>query len=236
MTAARLADAISRDTTSREKRTMVTQTPASDASANAPQARGRLRRREILDAATRMFSQGGFNRVSLADIAAEVGITQPGLLHHFPTKAALLIAVLQEREASNTEEVQRRREGGEDPLTAYFGTLADNDRNPALVKLFVILSAEAIVEDHPGHAWFVERQATLLNRMLGYVDEVIDVDRLPEGLDTETLARWVMALSHGLGAQWVLDPDAFNRHEAVARIMILLQPYLRSTTDTQEAQ
>ncbi|WP_162893123.1 TetR/AcrR family transcriptional regulator [Microbacterium halotolerans] len=196
-------------------------------SGRAPQARGVARRKEILDVAAELFAGGGFNSVSLADIAATVGITQAGIFHYFPTKAALLIAVLQEREAGNERLSAAGRANGVDGLSAYFRTLELNDDNPALVQLFVILSAEALAEDHPGHDWFVQRNKSLVERMIGYVTEVVDVDRLPEGLDAETLARWIMALSHGLGAQWLIDTSAFSRHEAVSKIMILLRPYLR---------
>lgn len=198
-----------------------------DNNGRTPQARGLARRKEILDTATSMFAGGGFNSVSLADIAAAVGITQAGILHYFPTKAALLIAVLQEREASNERLGATVRTEGMDGLSTYFRTLALNEENPALVQLFVLLSAEALAEDHPGHDWFVQRNKRLVERMTGYVTDVVDVDRLPEGLDVQTIARWIMALSNGLGAQWLIDPSAFSRHEAVSKIMILLRPYLR---------
>lgn len=195
----------------------------------ATRARGEARRREILDTAMTLFSQGGFNSVSLADIAAEVGITQAGILHYYPTKAALLLAVLQEREFRNQEAARTSEAAGEDPLTAYIGTLKDNDGNPELVKLFVILAAEATAEGHPGHDWFRERNENLVARTTDNVRRVIDPAKLPEGVDAEVIARWLLALAHGLGAQWVFDTSAFPRAELVERFMLLLRPYLRES-------
>ncbi|RZT27511.1 TetR family transcriptional regulator [Kribbella sp. VKM Ac-2569] len=191
------------------------------------QARGIARRRAILDTAMSLFSVGGFNTVSLADIANEVGITQAGILHYFPTKAALLLAVLQEREARNVVSRKERQEHGESPLAAYVETLAENDRNPELVQLFVILAAESTAEGHAGHEWFVQRNIDLMKTMIGLVQETVDESKLPDGIDAEVVARWMLGLAHGLGAQWVFDTSAFARAEHVRLFLRLLEPYMR---------
>jgi TetR/AcrR family transcriptional regulator len=51
-------------------------------------------RTHILRDATRRFARQGFDSTSLQEIADEVGVKKPSLLHHFPSKADLLRGVL----------------------------------------------------------------------------------------------------------------------------------------------
>nr|MYU47886.1 TetR family transcriptional regulator [Streptomyces sp. SID7803] len=62
-------------------------------------AKGRAKREEILDQAMAMFGEAGYRGASLRVIATRCGISHPGLLHHFPTKESLLLAVLEHRDA-----------------------------------------------------------------------------------------------------------------------------------------
>jgi AcrR family transcriptional regulator len=56
--------------------------------------RGQQRREAVLDAAAALFLEHGFHGTSVDDLGAAAGISGPGLYRHFPSKDALLMAVL----------------------------------------------------------------------------------------------------------------------------------------------
>jgi AcrR family transcriptional regulator len=189
--------------------------------------RGDRSRRQILDSAMRLFSAGGFNPASIADIAADVGITQAGLLHHFPSKGALLLAVLQEREERNERAEQASLDAGVNYLSTFLGTLRANERTPALVQLFAILSAESIASDHPAHDWFTERYRRVIAFITEQITAVFDPDKLPAGMTVETFARWIVAVADGIRLQSLLEPAAVRREQALLQFFDILRPYMR---------
>jgi AcrR family transcriptional regulator len=56
-------------------------------------APARNRRQQILEAAARRFSDGGFHATSMRDIAADVGFLVGSIYYHFDSKDALFVAV-----------------------------------------------------------------------------------------------------------------------------------------------
>jgi len=55
------------------------------------------RREAILDAAIRLFADRGFRGVTTRELAAEVGVTEPVLYQHFPSKRDLYTAIIEHK-------------------------------------------------------------------------------------------------------------------------------------------
>ncbi|SEH02174.1 DNA-binding transcriptional regulator, AcrR family [Nonomuraea solani] len=176
-----------------------------------PPARRRLkpgaRRRQILDVATREIAASGFRGASLAEIAENVGVSQPGLLHHFPSKAALLLAVLEQKSAEDTAIVDEVFADAEGTVGQAITALVEvNQRDPERIRLYTVTAAESIDAGHPAHDFYLRRYQGTRARLAERLAKDRERGRLPETLDVAEVATEILALLDGLQFQWLLDP------------------------------
>ena len=107
------------------------------------------------------------------------------------------------------------------------GVVAQNEKSPALVRLFTILVAESIREDHPSHQYFIDRYRRGRELYLQQLKTIEGVQAHPE-VDLGMLASLFMAVMDGLQIQWLLDPDQVNMGETFELFMDILRTTLES--------
>jgi AcrR family transcriptional regulator len=180
-------------------------------------AKGRAKRAEIIERATALFGEVGYRGSSLREIAARCGISHPGLLHHFPTKEALLTAVLEHRDEQDVERYFTSAVGGVEQLRRVVRLAARNETRRGIVELYAVLSAEATAADHPAHDFFVRRYRAAVAAMRAAYQQARADGELREGVDPEVAARELVALMDGLQLQWLLDKGATPMAEIVRR-------------------
>jgi AcrR family transcriptional regulator len=175
-------------------------------SARGPYAKSAKQRDDIIRTALAYFAQHGYHGASMREIARQVGLSQAGLLHHFPTKAELLTAVLASRDrlsqAAGTQAMQRAH----DPLAGMTAVIADNTSNRQLVQMFMVVSAEATFEGHPAHEYFRRRSQVVIGLMRTGLEEALEQGLVRSDIDLDRAARQCQALMYGLQAQWLFDP------------------------------
>lgn len=171
-----------------------------------PYAKSTKQRDVIIRAALEYFGQHGYHGASMREIARQVGLSQAGLLHHFPTKAELLIAVLEDRDNLSGSAAAAAARTGDDPLAGMTAVVADNARQRQLVQMFTVVSAEATDEHHPAHEYFRRRSGDVLGLMRTGLDKAKAQGLVEPDLDVEQAARQCQALMYGLQVQWLFDP------------------------------
>ncbi|MFE6825580.1 TetR/AcrR family transcriptional regulator [Streptomyces sp. NPDC057690] len=177
--------------------------------------RSEERRAEIVRAALGVIAERGYRGASLAAVAERVGLTQQGLLHHFPTKDALLVAVLQERDQWDAVPDTRWRMDLLASLVEY------NAMRPGIIQTFSALLGESVTEGHPAREYFTERYAQVRASMAAVLRTEYG-DRLPNGLTPERTAPLLVAVMDGLQYQWLLDPESVDMPGAFRDFLLLL--------------
>jgi len=87
--------------------------------------------RKILNSAFKLFSERGFDGVSIRDIAADAGLTNPALYRHYPSKEALGLALYRKSYDAVLEAVESRVKpsmSGLEKLNAYIEACVDLHR------------------------------------------------------------------------------------------------------------
>ncbi|MGV9231035.1 TetR/AcrR family transcriptional regulator [Streptomyces nigra] len=177
--------------------------------------RSEERRAEIVRAALEVIAERGYRGASLAAVAERVGLTQQGLMHHFPTKDTLLVAVLQERDQWDAVPGSRWRTDLLAALVEY------NAMRPGIVQTFSALLGESVTEGHPARTFFSERYTRVRASMAEMLRAEYG-DRLPNGLTPERTAPLLVAVMDGLQYQWLLDPSSVDMPGAFRDFLLLL--------------
>ncbi|MEV6072412.1 TetR/AcrR family transcriptional regulator [Nocardia sp. NPDC052001] len=182
------------------------------ATTESAQRSGEQARTKIIGIALQHFGQHGYRGGSLARIAAEAGISQSGLLHHFGTKAALLQAVLGARDiqdlvATGTS-LEDFTEMDFDALLDFLVRVVRNNVNsPDLVRLAHLVAAEASGPDHPAYDWVAGRFRFLQTLIGDALGRSIDAGTVRADVDSRGITEWLIAMAEGLENQWLLDPE-----------------------------
>jgi TetR/AcrR family acrAB operon transcriptional repressor len=172
-------------------------------------------RNRILDAAEQVFQRQGVSRTSLADIAAEAGVTRGAIYWHFKNKADLYDAMI--KRVLDPEEA--RCNAGmvtvSDPLGFIRGLAVDFlqrvPKDSRYQRVFEIawhkceyVGEMAVIRD--SHLECGRRFIALLEDAMRRAREM---GQLPGGVCPREAAVGIVALLDGLIVNWTLEPALF---------------------------
>lgn len=168
-----------------------------------------VRRARILEAAIGLIGERGYYGFTIQELGKRCGLSNPGLLHYFPSKQDVLIGVLQELEARETAfmtplaqlALHAEQEDSSPELALHIlVTMAERaTASPKLARVIVALHAEALDPEHPAHGWWREREAMTL----GFLSQLLH-RHVPQ---PDMAAKLVLSCMDGLLLQWLSVRD-----------------------------
>ncbi|GAA4525785.1 TetR/AcrR family transcriptional regulator [Brachybacterium paraconglomeratum] len=170
--------------------------PASPAQApdQARGSRARTRREEILEGAAEMFAERGYYGASLRDISRHIGISHPGLMHHFPSKEILLDSVIDLLEAHAQRILDQAETMHASPEAMVAELTVHWDPSALPTQLLATLGAESVSGDHPGRFRMARLRRVHEHIFEGCFTEFAKLSMLREGLDPGFASRAMFGL------------------------------------------
>jgi AcrR family transcriptional regulator len=182
------------------------------------------RRARILEAAIDLIGERGYYGFTVQELGKRCGLSNPGLLHYFPSKQALMLGLLeelQEREATFMEPLAQMAfevQDGHRVLSILHAMAERAMVNPRLARVLVALHGEALDPAHPAHRWWREREA----RTLAFLSRLLE----PFVTDALATSRLLLASMDGLFLQWLADRTAVDIAQTWRSALVRLLPEL----------
>jgi len=185
----------------------------------------RSRRRDITEAALRVFARKGYRRAVVADVAAEAGVSKGTIYTYFARKELLLGAVF-DRIADDAARRRRRIANSRRPplekIRALLGVVPDvfaSDATLAAAMLDVWMAGLRDPDRFEIDVTAVHRETrSLLQDLLVEAAEQGDMDcDLPASTPTVLLGA-----ADGVFLQWLLDPEQVDVSDCLHDVIDLL--------------
>ncbi|MGB5809980.1 MAG: TetR/AcrR family transcriptional regulator [Polyangiales bacterium] len=187
-------------------------------------AKSAISSQQIIDAAIRVLARQGYARTSLLEIAKEAGMSKGALHYHYPTKEALIHAVLEE--ACNVVQTRTLNawSPSDNPFEALRGSLEElwatrAERTDEALVVADLLALSLYDESlRPKLAEFYALGATQIR---AYLESNMLSLGLESRIPLDILPRVVMGMLDGLVMQAFVDPEALSPDEVVGAIQTI---------------
>lgn len=170
------------------------------------------RKSQIIAQVLRLASEIGPDRMSTTDVARAVGISQPAVFRHFPTKGDLWVAVAEDVSATLREHwatAETRAQTSLERLLGLIGAqLAAITERPALPS--ILFSRELTVDNPPLREVFDRLLASFQSRLAAAVGEMQSEGMLRPDIDARDAAVLLASIVQGVAIRWALGNRGFD--------------------------
>jgi AcrR family transcriptional regulator len=184
---------------------------------------------EILEATARAISRYGPVRLTLAHVAAEVGVAPATLLQRFGSKRGLLLALARQAAPATGEEYAAIRAAHPSPLAALFAVadcMAGMAKTPEeLANHLAFLHID--LTDPEFHQLALAQGRAARAELRGFLDAAVEAGELVP-CDTKRLARAVQVTLGGGLLAWAIEREGTAGEWLRDDLETLLRPYRRA--------
>lgn len=193
-----------------------------------------LSRQKLLESAAKCFAQKGYDGCSVADIAAEAGMSQGNLYIHFTSKEELFKTMIQQEHGDAAEKM--RRAAAKNPsLQFILDSLHKCIRDvgfPVDHRLWTeILAVSARNESI--RAAFLASDRIMRDAFVELLKKTAERGEVDKNLDFEAVSIWIYALVDGLIAR-VADDAAFDFKQQIKTFDFLVLRALGASGKTKK--
>jgi AcrR family transcriptional regulator len=182
-------------------------------------AKTKERRRDIAEATLAVVIEKGHRAVVTAEVAKRTGLSEPGVLYHFPSKDELLIGALQYFDDVQLSALPDGESVQQAPSRAVAGVRRTN-----ILRLHTAMAGEASDPTHPAHEYFKERSRRSNKLMADNIRQLQAEGVVDASIDADRASRLIHAAWEGLQVQWLAEPSFDMGDELASLIVSLLGP------------
>ncbi len=184
------------------------------------------RRDQIIAAAVACFARAGYHATTMADVAAQAGVSKGTPYLYFESKEALFLALHEEWDCGVADRVNAAiaalPEAGRRSSRQVLGAVAAAVAAHVLEgteTCRVLMEARALAAHEPAITAVVQATDTRTHEQLeNLIAAGMSAGEWPEGTDPALAARLFTAGLYGLMAQWHLAPGSFSWDAAAAAL------------------
>lgn len=92
--------------------------------------RSTLTKQKLLDAATDIIMEHGVHQLTLEEVAKTAGVSKGGLLYHYPSKEALLTAIVERLQTEQNDLYESLQKEGKGPVEAFVRLFDETKLHP----------------------------------------------------------------------------------------------------------
>ena len=169
------------------------------------------RKAQIVAEVLRLADEIGPDRLSTTDVARAIGLSQPAIFRHFPTKGALWLAVAEDiadRLQSYWAAAEAGATGPQARLKALIGAqLTAIAETPALPS--ILFSRELQVDNPALREVFRKLLGAFQGRLVAAIRELQAAGHLRRDVGPEDVAILLTSLVQGVAIRWTLGARGF---------------------------